>query len=140
MRKEVEILKIGSIIPSIKKDKKEDKDTIMVVFNGGPIFDHYVEVLKEKCGDKYNYLRTDIAIVGTMEVFKGSLLGHKRSETLKGIQNDEPKIGVSYGVEAWYTSTVNDIIDGNILITRNSVYAIHDISKIREKRLNDLGI
>ena len=143
MRKEVEILKIGSIVPSVKEGVK---DTIMVVFNGGPIFDHYVEVLKEKCGDKYNYLRTDKAIVGTMEVFKGvqrmtsSLLGHKRSEILKGFQNDEPKIGFSYGVESWYTSTVNEIIDGNILITRNSVYAIHDISKIREKRLNDLGI
>ena len=142
MRKEVEILKIGSIIPNVisKNGVKEDKYTIMVVFNGGSIFDHYVEVLKEKCGDKYNYLRTDKAIVGTMEVFRGSLFGHKKSETLKGIQNDEPKIGVSYGVEAWYTSTVNDIIDGNILITRNSVYAIHDISRIREKRLNDLGI
>ena len=135
MLKEVEILKIGSIIPS-----KEDKHTIMVVYNGGPIFDHYVEVLKEKCGDKYNYLKTHQAIVGSPEQFRNSLLGHKKVDKIKGVQNDEPKIGVSYGVEAWYTSTVNDIIDGNILITRNSVYAIHDISKIREKRLNDLGI
>ena len=137
MNKEVEILKIGSIIPSIKEGVKDSKDTIMVVFNGGPIFDHYVEVLKEKCGDKYKYLRTDKAIVGTIE--SGSLVS-KKSDTLKGIQNDEPKIGVSYGIGHWYTSTVNDIIDDNILITRNSVYAIHDISKIREKRLNDLGI
>lgn len=132
MSKEVEILKIGSIIPS-----KEDKHTIMVVYNGGPIFDHYVEVLKEKCGDKYKYLKTDQSIVGTMEVFR---LGRKKSETLKGIQNSEPKIGTSYGVESWYTSIVNEIIDDNILITKNSVYAIHDVSKIREKRLNDLGI
>ena len=34
----------------------------------------------------------------------------------------------------------NKIIDENILITRNSVYAIHNVSKLREKRLNDLGI
>ena len=139
MRKEVEILKIGSIIPSIKHEVIEAKKegTIMVVFNGGSIFDHYVEVLKEKCGDKYNYLRTDKAIVGTIE--SGSLV-NKKSDTLKGIQKKEPKIGESYGVGNWYTSTVNKIIDDNILITRNSVYAIHDISKIREKRLNDLGI
>lgn len=133
---EVEILKIGTIIPSTK----EDKHTIMVVFNGGHIFDHYVGVLKEKCGDKYNYLRTDKAIVGTPEKFRSSLVGHKKLDRIKGFQNDEPKIGVSYGVQDWYTSTVNDIIDGNILITRNSVYVINDISKVREKRLNDLGI
>ncbi len=134
MNKEVEILKIGSILPSVKEG---DKSTIMVVFNGGPIFNHYVEVLKEKCGDKYKYLKTDKSIVGSIE--SGSLVS-KKSETLKGIQNDEPKIGTSYGVGNWYTSIVNDIIDDNILITRNSVYVIHDISKIREKRLNDLGI
>jgi hypothetical protein len=62
------------------------------------------------------------------------------SDTLKGIQNKEPKIGESYGIGNWYTSTVNKIIDEDILITRNSVYAIHDVSKIRDKILNDLGI
>ena len=134
MIEEVEILKIGSILPSVKEG---DKSTIMVVFNGGPIFDHYVEILKKKCGDKYNYLRTDKAIVGTIEI--GSL-SHKKSDIMRGIQNDEPKIGTSYGVGNWYTSIVNDIIDDNILITRNSVYVIHDISKIREKRLNNLEI
>ena len=141
MRKEVEILKIGSIIPTIKQGVKEDKDTIMVVFNGGPIFDHYVEVLKEKCGDEYKYLKTNQSIVGTPDT-RGDRFSNfdKTTNTLKGIQNKEPKIGESYGVGNWYTSTVNYIIDDNILITRNSVYAIHDISKIREKLLNDLGI
>ena len=46
MKKEVEILKIGSIIPT------EGRDTIMVVFDGGTIFDHYVSILKEKCGNE----------------------------------------------------------------------------------------
>ena len=36
MNKEVEILKIGSIIPT------EGRNTIMVVYDGGPLFDHYV--------------------------------------------------------------------------------------------------
>jgi len=138
LNKEVEILKIGTVLPTIGKE--ENKHTIMVVFNGGPIFDYYVEVLKEKCGDKYKYLKTHQSIVGTPEQFRSSLLGHEKVDRIKGIQNDEPKIGVSFGVGHWHTSTINDIIDGNILITRNSVYAIHDISKIREKRLNDLGI
>ena len=38
------------------------------------------------------------------------------------------------------TSTGTKIIDEDILMTRNSVYAIHNPSKIRDKILNDLGI
>jgi hypothetical protein len=135
LNKEVEILKIGSIIPT------EGRDTIMVVFNGGPIFDHYVSILKEKCGDEYKYLKTQQSIVGTPSDRPDRFSRFdKPSNTLKGIQNKEPKIGESYGVVNWYTSTVIKIIDDNILITRNSVYAIHDISKLRDKILNDLGI
>ena len=139
MNKEVEILKIGSIIPDVIS--KEGKDTIMVVFDGGPIFDHYVSILKEKCGDEYKYLKTDKSIVGTPNNRPDRFSRFdKPSDTLKGIQNKEPKIGESYGVVNWYTSTVNKIIDDNILITRNSVYAIHDVPKLRDKILNDLGI
>lgn len=135
MKKEVEILKIGSIIPT------EGRDTIMVVFDGGTIFDHYVSILKEKCGNEYRYLKTQQSIVGTPSDRPDRFSRFdKPSNTLKGIQNKEPKIGESYGVVNWYTSTVNKIIDDNILITRNSVYAIHDISKLRDKILNDLGI
>jgi hypothetical protein len=135
MNKEVEILKIGSIIPT------EGRNTIMVVFNAGPIFDHYVSILKEKCSNEYRYLITDQSIVGTPDIRPDRFSKFdKPSDTLKGIQNKEPKIGESYGIGNWYTSTVNKIIDGNILITRNSVYAIHDIPKLRDKILNDLGI
>lgn len=146
LKKEVEILKIGNIVPDviskweISEGKKEGKSTIMVVCNGGPIFDHYVSILREKCGDEYKYLKTHQSIVGSLEKFRSSLLGHEKVYTIKGIQNDEPEVGKSYGVEYWYTSTVNKIIDEDILITRNSVYAIHNPSKIRDKRLNDLGI
>jgi len=135
LNKEVEILKIGSIIPT------EGRDTIMVVYNAGPIFDHYVTILKEKCGDEYKYLKTQQSIVGTPSDRPDRFSRFdKPSNTLKGIQNKEPKIGESYGVVNWYTSTVNKIIDDNILITRNSVYAIHDVPKLRDKILNDLGI
>ena len=147
MKKEVEILKIGSIIPDViskcksLEGKKECKDTIMVVFNGGYLFDHYVSILKEKCGDEYKYLKTDQSIVGTPNNRPSRFSKFdKPSDTLKGIQNDEPEIGKSYGVENWYSSTVNKIIDEDILITRNSVYAIHDVSKLRDKKLNDLGL
>jgi hypothetical protein len=137
LNKEVEILKIGTILPDIKGGREF---TIMVVYNGGSVFDYYVNILKEKCGDEYKYLKTDQSIVGTPEQFRSSLVGHKKVDRIKGIQNADPVVGQSYGVGNWYTSTVNKIIDDNILITRNSVYAIHDVSKLREKRLNDLGI
>ena len=135
MNKEVEILKIGSIIPT------EGRDTIMVVYNAGPIFDHYVSILKEKCGDEYKYLKTDKSIVGTPNNRPDRFSRFdKPSDTLKGIQNADPVVGESYGIGNWYTSTVNKIIDEDILMTRNSVYAIHNPSKIRDKILNDLGI
>ena len=141
MKKEVEILKIGSIIPTIKNEIVEGERTIMVVFDGGPLFDHYVSILREKCGDDYKYIKTQKSIVGTPDNRPDRFSKFdKPSDTIKGIQNKEPKIGESYGVENWYTSTVNKIIDEDILITRNSVYAIHNPSKVRDKILNDLGI
>ena len=135
MNKKVEILKIGSIIPT------KGKDTIMVVFNAGPIFDHYVSILKEKCSNEYRYLITDQSIVGTPDIRADRFSKFdKKSNTLKGIQNKEPEIGESYGIGYWYTSIVNKIVNDNILITRNSVYAIHNVEEIRDKKLNDLGI
>ena len=137
MNKEVEILKIGTILPDIKGGREF---TIMVVYNGGPLFDYYINILKEKCGDEYKYLKTDQSIVGSINNTPRFSKSDKISVTLKGIQNSYPVVGQSYGIGNWYTSTVNKIIDEDILITRNSVYAIHDVSKLREKRLNDLGI
>ena len=135
MKKEVEILKIGTILPDIKGGREF---TIMVVYNGGPVFDYYVNILKEKCGDEYKYLKTDQAIVGNTSKF--NLNKNKIETTLKGIQNDVPVVGQIFTIGYWHTSTVMKIIDEDILITRNSVYVIHDVSKLREKRLNDLGI
>jgi hypothetical protein len=135
----VEILKIGSIIPNIVGGKKNG-ETIMVVYDGGPLFDHYVSILKEKCGE-YKYLKTQKSIVGVPNNRPDRFAKfEKPSDTLKGISDGEPEVGKSYGVDSWRTSTVMKIIDDDILITRNSVYAIHNIEKLRDKKLNDLGI
>lgn len=151
MNREVEIFKIGSILPNIisKNDinegKREGKDTIMFVFNGGPIFDYYVDILKKECGDTYKYLRTDKTIVGTPDNFKSSLLGYKRKDSIKGIHIEDPKVGQIYeffsvNIGYWQTSSVVKVVTEDIFITKNSVYAIHDTSKLRDKKLNDLGI
>ena len=141
MNKEVEILKIGTILPStISRDKEEGKSTIMIVFNAGPIFNYYVDILKEKCKDEYKFLKTDKAIVGSINNTPRFFKSDKISDTLKGIQNGDPVVGQSYGIGNWYTSTVTKIVDESVFLTRNSAYAIHDVSRLREKRLNDLGI
>jgi hypothetical protein len=136
---EVEILKIGTIIPNIVGGKTNG-ETIMVVYDGGPLFDHYVSILKEKCGE-YKYLKTQKSIVGVPNNRPDRFAKFdKPSDTLKGIADGEPEVGKSYTVDSWRTSTVMKIIDDDILITRNSVYAIHNIEKLRDKKLNDLGI
>lgn len=148
MKKEVEILKIGSIIPAIRSGKgivdegnKESVATIMVVFDGGHLFDHYVSILKEFCGDEYKYLKTSQSIVGTPNNLQFNIKKILKGNTLKGISDGDPVVGQSYSIDSyWRTSTVVRIIDEDILITRNSVYAIHNPSKIRDKILNDLGI
>ncbi len=144
---EIEIIKIGSIIPNIiskHEIKKERKDTIMIVSDGGPIFDHYVSILREKCGDDYRYLKASKSIVGTpkdrYKISKMGLNGTPTTDSIKGKPSSEPVVGIPFYIDTWSTSIVTKIIDNDILITTNSVYAIHDASKLRDKKLNDLGI
>lgn len=138
---EVEVLKIGSIIPRVVGGKIDsEKKTIMVVFDGGPLFDHYVSILKENCDD-YSYLKTQKSIVGRPSNRPDRFSKfEKPSDTLKGRPDGDPEVGKSYTVDSWRTSTVEKIIDDDILITKNSVYAIHNVEKLRDKKLNDLGI
>lgn len=146
MNREVEILKIGTILNGQKAGFAPDifpmiGSTIMVVYNAGPVFDYYVDILRDKCGDDYKYLRTDQAIIGKPEVYKGTSSGKFEIENkLIGVINYEPMVGISFNLGFWHTSTVMRILDESVFLTKNSVYAIHDVSLLREKRLNDLGI
>lgn len=141
MNKEVEILKIGSVLPvmPIKGTRVYDtaqfrnKQTIMIVSDGGELFDYYVNILRNNCDD-YSYLKTTKSIVGKPNPFK--------NDTLKGVSDGYPIIGQSYTINnsSWYTSKVEKIIDDYIIITKNSVYAIHNLLDIREKKLSNLGL
>ncbi len=132
MSKEVEILKIGTILPSTI----ENKNTIMVVYNGGPIFDHYVSILKEKCGYEYKFLKTDKNIIGGPHRYIPGNIDNRLFGELDG----DLVVGMSFTVGSWHSSIVQKIINKNIAITNNSVYAIHNLSEFRQNRLNDLGI
>lgn len=149
MNKEVEILKIGSILPvmPIKGTRVYDtaqfknKQTIMIVSDGGELFDYYVNILRNNCDD-YNYLKTTKSIVGKPQTFRSSLVGNQPVDTLKGVSDGYPIIGQSYTINnsSWYTSKVEKIIDDYIIITKNSVYAIHNLSDLRNKKINNLGL
>lgn len=118
-----------------------DKQTIMVVSDGGYLFDYYTNILRSNCDD-YNYLKTAKSIVGKPLFFRSSLLGNQFMDTLKGLSDGNPVVGQSYTINnsSWYTSKVEKIIDDCIIITKNSVYAIHNLSDVREKKLDDLGL
>lgn len=151
---EVEILKIGSIVPivpiwatTIKRttDLYDTlpfaKPTIMVVCDGSPIFDYYVSMLKEHC-DEYKFLNTAQNIVGKITTFRSSLIGNQPTDILKGISDGHPIVGKPYTLNnsGWHTSSIEKVIDDCIIITKNSVYAIHNLSKFREQKLNNIGI
>jgi hypothetical protein len=135
MTKEIEILKIGTILKPSDIRCLDKKTTLMVVFDAGPIFDYYVNILREECKDDYSFLKTAKSIIS--ERFSTRVAGRVgEGHSYVGKFDDYPQVGNG----SWSTTTVINIIDENIIITKNSIYAIHDVSKMRDKKLKDLGI
>jgi hypothetical protein len=131
---EVEIYKIGTILMAIGGKKS----TMMVVNNAGEPCDSYVSILREHCSEEYSFMKTDKAIIGTPKM---SMKSHVyEGHSIKGVLYEPPKVGDSVSLGHWRTSVVDRIIEDCIVITKNSVYVIHNPSLIREKKLNDLGI
>jgi len=131
---EVELYKIGTILGGIGGKKS----TMMVVNNAGEPCDSYVKILREHCSEEYSFMKTDKAIIGTPKM---SMRSHVyEGHSIKGFLDAAPKVGNSLSVGSWRTSVVDRVIEDCIVITKNSVYAIHNPTLIREKKLNDLGI
>lgn len=132
--REIEIYKIATILSPIK-DKKQ---MMMVVYNAGEPCDSYVKILREHCEEEYSFMKTDKAIIGPAKMSMKSNIyaGH----SIKGTLEDDPTVGKVLSLGHWRTSVVDRIIEDCVIITRNSVYVIHDLALIREKKLNDLGI
>lgn len=145
MNKEVEILKIGSILPLMPikgtrvydTSQFRDKQTMMIVNDGGELFDYYIGILRKNCNE-YSFLKSAKSIVGTPRSFKFN----NDNDTLKGISDGDPQVGQPYTINnsSWYTSKVEKIIDGCVIITKNSAYAIHNVSDVRDSKLKNLGI
>ena len=141
---EVEVLKIGSIISPVRINGMYDtsfKPTAMVVHGAGSVYDYYVNILREECKNDYSFLKTDKSIIlDRFSTWSGGKIGEGHSYI--GKYDGPPQVGKSFtlGNGSWSTTVVVNIINDDIIITRNSIYAIHDVSKMRHKKLKDLGI
>ena len=136
---EIELIKIGEIISNEENDKSRKTIKIGV---GDPILNYYSNKLKKKT----NYRFIDYQ-VESIKMFKNySLFSHKSKLEIgqfrKGKLFQEVQIGLNIilsGNEVWGTTKIVEIVD-EVIITLNSVYAIHNIQLSREIKLNDLGL
>lgn len=140
---QVQVIKIASIIgpDSFPFNEKGNKTFILVANDGDLIYNYYLGILK-KNKPEFRYQKTTQSIVGYPNVFRSSLVGNQPVDTLKGISDGDPIVGQSYTINnsSWHTSLVEEILEECVLITKNSIYAIHNQSKLREKKIKDLGI
>ena len=138
------IIKLGEILNIHKiPGSKKEIPTIMISTDSGELVDYYNNILVENLKNRYTFQKTSGGIIringGILDIING--LKPIDGITIKGIPDSDPIVGKSFSINKgmWVTSVVEEIID-NIIITRNSVYVIHDISKVRQKKLDDLGI
>ena len=137
MKREIEIYKIGTLLPKLPS---REKPLMMVVSDAGEPCDAYVKILRERCSGEYSFMKTQKAIIGTPKM---GMRGHVyEGHSIKGKEDASPIEGQPYTINSgsWHTSRVDKIVDGCVLITKNSVYAIHDLAEIRNKKLDELGI
>lgn len=135
--REVEIIKLGDVFGPDK-----DKKFMLIITDGGPIINHYNDILFENCSNDFKIQRSSGGIV--QEKRFGDMVRGKiyNGEGRKGIEDGSPIVGESYTLDnsSWHTSRIERVIDDCIIITKNSVYAIHSMSDLRDKKLNNLGI
>ena len=127
---QVEIIKIGSIIgPS-------SFPTILVATDGDELYNYYLGILR-KNRPQYRYQKTVQSIVGYPV-----LSPLDKNKTLIGKSDGDPIVGQSYTIDnsTWHTSLIEEILEECVLITKNSIYAIHNQSKLRDKKITDLGL
>ena len=142
MNKEVEIIKIGEVIK-----QQDSRYIVMTIEEDDSIISHDLSIFREYVSEylpNYSLLKTQgiIRSSGENRYFSGfppTLSDHKH---LRGVSDGDPIIGQSFTINnsSWHTSKVENIINDNILLTKNSVYVIHSLSVMRDQKLKNLGI
>lgn len=129
----VTIYKLCDILRTFKNP------TIMIISDGDDIINYYVSLLMKnsKLTEEFSILKTSGGIVS--QPSKNPFIKNSR---LSGIADDYPKLGQIFTINnsSWHTSKVEWVIEGCILVTRNSIYAIHSESFLRDKKLKQIGI
>lgn len=140
MKREIEVYKIGKLLPPLPSQKADRKPIAMIATDAGEPCDTYVKILRDRCSGEYSFLKTQKAIIGTPKL---GMRGHvHEGHSIKGMEDEAPMEGQPYTINAggWHTSRVEKVIDGCVLITKNSIYALHDPAERRDKKLEELGI
>jgi hypothetical protein len=122
---EIEIIKLGTIISN---------KTILIVNDGDSIFNHYIDILRRNYKGDCSFLKT------TKEIIGGNFLPGKSNKKLIGELLESPVVGKPIYLGSWYSSVVEEIIEEDIIITKNSVYVLYNKSKLRNNKLENLGI
>lgn len=144
--KEVEVIKIGEILGNIS-GKGAIKPFILTITDGGELIDYYLDIFLRNMKDELeqngvSIQKTANGVVSATPRF-GDILAGKvpTGKGRKGIEDGEPEVGQSYQLkDGWHTSRVDRVIEDCVLVTKNSIYAIHNVQNFREKKLKDLGI
>lgn len=135
---QVQVIKIASIIgPDSFPFSEKGNRTLLVANDGDLIYNYYLGILK-KNKPEFRYQKTTLSIIGTPNL---GIFG-KKSDKLIGESDGDPIVGQSYTINnsSWHTSLVEEILEECVLITKNSIYAIHNQSKLRDKKITELGL
>lgn len=127
----IEVIKIADIIRDISG---KGKQTVMIISDGDSKIEFYTSLFIKEKSNSYNILKTKGVIV------RGGTIKNWAEKNIMGICDDNPEVGKIFTINnhAWHTSKVVDIIENCVLITMNSVYAIHNNSNLRNLKLNKI--
>lgn len=123
--KKIEIIKIAEIIGR---------------FSGKPQISYEItDKTKHGISQLISYIRSNW---DDYTLIESSSIRQPMNRTIFGYPDGDPVVGKSFTINggSWWTSEVTDIVNQNIIITRNSVYFLYDKSIERNNKLMELGI
>ena len=106
-----------------------------IVCDGGPIFDYYKNLIIEHTSNIFEFYETP-------QIYVGGPFPYNDPTPLFGPLDEQPLVGKPLVLrhKRWYSSRVDSIIGNCIIITKNSVYILHEISEVRNQKIQQLGL
>ena len=132
------LLKIASILGHSNR-KNNGFLPIMMMATDDEIYNHYLSIIIDLYKDDYIFQKSTKQIIDMGSSFNPIFYDRYPFECDIELEN-KPEIGKSISIPGWRSSIITNIVDNNIIFTLNSVYVLHSISDLRDKKLKDLGI